>query len=166
MSTQSLSVVIVAKNEKDRIKDCIDSVSGWADEIIVVDDESADNTCDIAKKLGAKVFVRKMDIEGKHRNWAYAQATGDWIFSVDADERPTKELKQEIKEVIENTEHAYFSIPFKTYIGDYWLRWGGWYPGPKVKLFKKGKFKYEEVECLKPCLFERIYIIKNGECRQ
>ena len=142
----ALTVVILTKNEETRITDCIKSVSDWAGEIIVVDDESTDNTTQIAESLGAKVFVRKMDIEGKHRNWAYSKASNDWIFSVDADERPDEELKKEIAETINNTEHTHFSIPFKTYIGDYWIRWGGWYPAPKVKLFRKSKFKYEEVE--------------------
>ena len=146
MSTTPISVVIVAKNEEGRIKDCINSVSGWADEIIVVDDESTDNTSDLAKSLGAKVFVRKMDIEGKHRNWAYAQAHNDWVLSVDADERPTKDLQEEISSTIKNTEFTYFTIPHKTYIGDYFIRWGGWYPASKVKLFRKDKFRYEEVE--------------------
>ncbi len=141
-----LSVVILTKNEEKRIADCINSVSDWADEVIVVDDESTDNTREIAKSLGAKVFVRKMDIEGRHRNWAYSKAKNDWVFSVDADERPTEELKQEIASVINNTEHVYFAIPFRTYIGDYWIKWGGWYPAPKVKLFRRSKFRYEEVE--------------------
>jgi len=157
MSEAGLSVVIITKNEESRIKDCLDSVLGWADEIIVVDDESTDNTRQIAKDLGAKVFVRKMDIEGRHRNWGYAQASNKWVFSVDADERPTPELKEEISSVIKNTTHTHFSIPFKTYIGDYWIRWGGWYPGPKVKLFLKDKFKYEEVEV-------HPRIIKEGTC--
>lgn len=141
-----VSVVILAKNEEKRITDCVKSVLGWADEIIVVDDESTDKTRQIAKELGAEVFKRKMDIEGRHRNWAYVQAKNDWVFSVDADERPTEELKEEIKEAIADTEHVCFDIPFRTYIGDYWIRWGGWYPAPKVKLFRKSEFKYEEVE--------------------
>lgn len=143
---EKLSVVIITKNEEDRIKDCLDSVIGWADEIIVVDDESTDRTVEIVEAMGAKVFRRKMDIEGRHRNWAYAQASNDWVFSVDADERPTTELKDEIKRVIQTTEYTHLSMPFKTYIGDYWIRHGGWYPAPKVKLFRKSKFKYEEVE--------------------
>jgi hypothetical protein len=91
------------------------------------------------------VLVKKMEVEGKHRNWAYAQSSNDWVFSVDADEIPTEELKKEIKETIQDTEFVFFSMPFKTYIGNHWVRWGGWYPGPKVKLFRKSKFKYEEV---------------------
>ncbi|MBN2120467.1 MAG: glycosyltransferase family 2 protein [Candidatus Omnitrophica bacterium] len=157
MQEVKLSVVIITKNEEDRIRDCIKSVRGWADEIIVVDDESADNTRNLAESLGAKVFVRKIDIEGVHRNWAYSKASNSWVFSVDADERPTEELKKEIKEVLKDTKHACFSIPFRTYIGDYWIRWGGWYPGYKVKLFLKEKFKYEEVE-----VHPRIFV--DGSC--
>jgi glycosyltransferase involved in cell wall biosynthesis len=149
-----LSVVILTKNEEERIERCLRSVLGWADEIIIVDDESTDNTRQIAEDLGAKVFIKKTDIEGKHRNWAYAQASNDWVFSVDADEIPTEELKKEIKETIKDTKHVLFSMPFKTYIGNYWIRWGGWYPGPKVKLFRKSKFKYEEVEVHPRIIFE------------
>jgi len=157
VSNIPLSVVILTKNEGPRIGDCIKSVSDLADEIIVIDDASTDNTTEIAQKLGAKVFVRRMDIEGRHRNWAYAQAQNDWVFSVDADERPTEELKDEIKRAIVNTENVCFAIPFRTYIGNYWIRWGGWYPAPKVKLFRKSKFKYEEVEV-------HPRIIVNGGC--
>lgn len=147
MSTTPLSVVIVAKNEQERIEECIRSALNWADEIIVVDDESNDNTCDIAKKLGAKIFIRKMDIEGKHRNWAYSQATCDWVFSLDADERFTEELKQEISEVIKNnpTDNA-FTVPRRNFIGNYWIRWGGLYPSAQIKLFRKKFFYWEEVE--------------------
>jgi glycosyltransferase involved in cell wall biosynthesis len=157
MSSTAISVVILAKDEESRISDCIRSVLNWADEIIVVDDESRDKTAEIAESLGAKVFHRKMDIEGRHRNWAYQQARNDWVFSVDCDERPTEELKTEIAEAIKESDYACFSIPFRNYIGDYWIRWGGWYPSPKVKLFRKSRFKYEEVD-----VHPRIFV--EGDC--
>lgn len=144
----TISVVIIAKNEEKRIEDCIKSVVGWANEIIVVDDESTDRTRDIATKLGAKVFLRKMEIEGAHRNWAHQQASSDWIFSLDADERLTPELKREITESLANNTQDYslFTVPRRNFIGDYWIRWGGLYPAAQLKLFKKGIFKWEEVE--------------------
>lgn len=154
MSTP-LSVVIITKNEEKRIKDCLESVSGWADEIIVVDDESSDKTREISLAYTDKVFIRPMDIEGVHRNWAYSQASFDWILSVDADERPTKELKKEISEKIATAEHTHFSIPYKNYIGDYCLK--GDFGRGIVKLFRKGKFRYEEVEV-------HPRIIKEGTC--
>ena len=136
MNEAPISVVILAKNEEERIQDCIKSVIDWVDEVIVVDDESSDKTREIAQSLGAKVLIRKMDIEGRHRNQAYAQAENEWVFSLDADERPTEELKKEIREVIADTAHSCFDIPFRTYIRDYWIRWGGWYPASKVRLFR------------------------------
>ena len=72
MAKIPLSVVILTKNEELRISDCVKSVLGWVDEVIVVDDELTDRTREVAQKLGAKVFTCKMDIEGKHRNWAYS----------------------------------------------------------------------------------------------
>jgi len=140
-----VSVVILTKNEEGRIGKCLDSAK-WADEIIVVDDESTDRTVEIVRKYTDKVFIRKMDIEGKHRNWAYSQAANEWILSLDADEVVTPELKEEIrstlgKHPIENG----FTIPRRNYIGNYWVRHGGWYPSPQLRLFKKSKFRYEEV---------------------
>ncbi len=142
-----LSVVILTKNEEEKITDCIKSVSGWAGEIIVVDDESQDKTREIAEYLGAKVLIRKMDIEGKHRNWAYFQANFEWVLSIDADERPTEELKKEIeKALLSNPTYNAFSMPRRNFIGDYWIKEGGLYPAPQLKLFRKNKFKWEEVE--------------------
>jgi len=153
-----LSVVIITKNEEKNIEDCLKSVYGWAEEIIVVDDESQDKTRQIAKKYTDKIFVRKMDIEGRHRNWAYSQARNEWVLSLDADERVTEELKDEIDKILkENTDYVAFSIPLRNYIGDYWVRYGGWYPAGKVRLFKKDKFRYEEAE-----VHPRVFI--EGRC--
>lgn len=140
-----LSVVILTKNEEERIARCLDSVK-WADEIIVVDDESVDRTREIVRQYTDKIFIRKMDIEGKHRNWAYAQAKNNWVLSLDADEIMTPELKEEIERVLKsNPKENGFTIPRRNYIGSYWVRYGGWYPSPQLKLFRKDKFRYEEV---------------------
>ncbi|MBM3251981.1 MAG: glycosyltransferase family 2 protein [Candidatus Omnitrophica bacterium] len=142
----SLSVVVLTKNEERNISDCLESVRGWADEILLVDDNSSDKTVEIAAKFTDKIIIKKMDVEGRHRNFAYAQAKNSWILSLDADERATKELKAEITQILgQNTSCNGFTIPRKNYIGDYWVQHGGWYPSPQLKLFKKNKFKYEEV---------------------
>lgn len=147
MNNNLLSVVILTKNEEERVRDCIKSVLEWADEIIVVDDESTDKTFQVAAGLGVKVFTRKMDIEGRHRNWAYKKARNEWVFSLDADERLTPELKEEISEVLSvNPAFNAFSVPRRNFIGDYWIRWGGLYPAAQIKLFRKDKFEWEEVE--------------------
>ncbi len=142
-----LSVVILTKNEEARIEECIRSVLGWADEIIVADDESTDRTKEIAESLGAKVIVKKMDIEGKHRNWAYSLAKNDWVFSLDADERFTAELKEEIIKILANNpEHSAYTVPRRNFLGDYWIKWGGLYPSAQIKLFRKDNFRWEEAE--------------------
>ena len=145
MNKIPLTVVILTKNEEDNIAHCLNSVHGWVDETIVVDDESKDKTVEIAKRYADKILHRKMDVEGIHRNWAYAQAHNEWVLSLDADEMVTEELRDEISKILPNTEYHAFDIPLKNYIGSYWVRYGGWYPGSKLRLFMKGRFKYEEV---------------------
>jgi len=145
MKKVPVSVVILTKNERDNIKDCITSVKGWADEILVVDDFSTDETVAIAQSLADKVLIKKMEVEGTHRNWAHAQTKNTWVLILDADEKATPELREEITAALVATPHACFSIPLRNFIGDYWVRHGGWYPAGKVRLFRRDKFKYEEV---------------------
>jgi glycosyltransferase involved in cell wall biosynthesis len=88
-----------------------------------------------------------MDNEGRHRNWAYAQARNSWILSLDADERATPELKEELDDLLSKPcEFRGFAIPRRNYIGDYWVRYGGWYPSPQMKMFRKEYFRWEEAE--------------------
>ncbi len=143
-----LSVVVITKNEEKNIGECLQSVQGWADEIVVVDDESQDKTLAIAKGFTDKIFQRRMDNEGRHRNWAYAQAKNEWVLSLDADEKATEELKAEIAEALKNSNSPFhaFSIPLRNYIGNTWVRYGGWYPAGKLRLFMKSRFRYEEAE--------------------
>lgn len=151
-----LSVVVIAKNEESCIAQCLESVK-WADEVIVVDDESSDRTLEIVSGYTDKVFKRKMDVEGRHRNWAYAKAKNAWVLSLDADEQVTPELSREIAQAINSKEFAAYSIPLRSFIGNYWVRYGGWYPAAKVRLFRRDKFKYEETE-----VHPRVFI--EGEC--
>ncbi len=144
-----VSVVILTKNEEEKIEDCLKSVWGWVDEIIVVDDESTDRTREIASKYADRVLVKKMDIEGKHRNWAYSQAKNDWILSLDADEVVTEELKKEIIQLMNSNlieEYNAFAIPRRNFLGNRWIRYGGFYPSAQLKLFRKDKFRWEEAE--------------------
>jgi len=140
-----LSVVILVKNESTRIRECIQSVA-WADEVLVIDDESTDDTVAIAKSLGARVLTRKMEVEGRHRNWAYQQTRHEWVLSLDADERVTPALAEELTGLLRNgaASHELYAIPRRNYIGDHWVRHGGWYPSAQLKLFKKSVFRWEE----------------------
>ncbi len=141
-----VSVVVITKNEARRIEDCLRSVR-WADDVVIVDDESQDATVHMAQSLGARVFTRKMEMEGRHRNWAYAQAVHDWVLSLDADERVTPELQRQIAQVVQGDgPHAGYAIPRRNYLGRHWLRYGGWYPSAQLKLFRKSMFRWEEAE--------------------
>ncbi len=158
MEKLPISVVVITKNEEENIAACLKS-SSFADEIIVLDDCSSDNTVKITKQFTDKVFQKKMEIEGIHRNYAYSLAKNDWVLSLDADERISEELQKELNELFKKPiSDKAFTIPIKTYLGISWIRYGGWYPAPKVRLFDKRFFKYEEVE-----VHPRVFI--QGSCR-
>lgn len=153
----TISVVVITRNEEKNIEDCLSSVN-WADELVVLDDFSSDETITKAKKFTDRIFQRKMDIEGAHRNYAYSLAKNEWVLSLDADEMVSLELKDEIiKALSNNPRYTAFSIPLRNFIGDYWVRYGGWYPAGKLRLFRKDKFRYEEVG-----VHPRVLL--DGEC--
>lgn len=157
MEKLPISVAVITRNEEANIARCLGSLK-WADEIIVVDDDSTDKTVEIAKNFTDKIVKRKMDIEGKHRNYTYSLARNEWVLSLDADELVSEGLACELQDLMKkDIAHAAFTIPIKAYIGDYWIRHGGWYPASKVRLFRKEKFKYEEVE-----VHPRVFI--DGSC--
>ncbi len=142
-----LSIMIIAKNEQARIKECLESVYGWANEIIVVDDESADETCAIASQYTNKIFKRKMDLEGRQRNFGVSQASNDWVMMLDCDERPTPELKKEIEQLLSNPPEKTiaFWIPQICYVGDVHIKYGGW-SNPHLRLYNKNHVRWNEGE--------------------
>jgi glycosyltransferase involved in cell wall biosynthesis len=141
-----LSVVIITKNEEKNIKACLESVK-WADEIIVVDAESDDRTVEIAKQYTDKVFVKPWSGFGPQKNWGISKAQHEWIFILDADERVTPELKEEILVTIsEPTKISAFQIPRKNLLLGKWLKYKGEYPNYQLRLFKKGKAWYNNVK--------------------
>lgn len=142
--TLPISIIVITKNESARLAACLDSVP-WAGEIVVVDDFSTDDTVELAKRYTPRVVQRKMEVEGRHRNFAHDQARFDWILSLDADERVSPELTAEILELFAS-EPAFdlYAIPRRNFIGKRWIRWGGWYPSTQVKLFKRSAFRWEE----------------------
>jgi glycosyltransferase involved in cell wall biosynthesis len=100
-----ISAIILTKNEEKNIKDCLESLS-WCDEKIVIDDQSVDKTCEIAQKLGAKIYVHPLTNFSDQRNYAMEKAKGDWVIFIDADERISQalwyEIMQHINEPFEN----------------------------------------------------------------
>ena len=92
-----ISAIVIAKNEENLIKDCLNSLS-FCDEVIVINNDSTDNTSLITEKMGARVFEVKTDDFSKLRNYGLEKASSDWVLYVDADERVTPELASSIKE--------------------------------------------------------------------
>ncbi|MCL4417363.1 MAG: glycosyltransferase family 2 protein, partial [Actinobacteria bacterium] len=144
-----LSAVISAFNEEKKIEDCLKSVVHLAEEIIVVDNASTDNTSKIAKKYATKVYSQKNDprLIDLQKNFGFEKATGDWILCLDADERITPELNEEIRGLLKNGEsdtEGYY-IPRKNIIFNKWIKHTGWYPDYQLRLFRreKGKFTKE-----------------------
>jgi len=136
-----LSVVLTTYNEAKNIKDCLDSVKGLADEIVVVDGSSQDKTRQIAKNLGARVFkVKNVPIFHKNKQIAVNRAKYDWILQLDADERVDQPLAKEIKTIIKNkqSKDGYY-LPRKNFFLTRFLTKGGQYPDYVIRLFKKGQ---------------------------
>ena len=138
---KTISAIVIAKNEEDMITDCLKSIS-FCDEIIVIDNDSKDKTADISKKMGAKVFKDKAEDFSDLRNLGLKKASSEWILYVDADERISPELKEEIQSKVLSGKYkqdvAAFRIKRKNfYLGDY-----GWPHIEKMeRLFKKESLK-------------------------
>jgi len=138
-----ISVAIITFNEEKNIKRCINSVLDIADEIVVVDSLSNDNTCSIAKNLGAKVIDQKFLGHIAQKQLAVNNCKNDWILSLDADEELSVQLKDEIKNLLKTSLKfdAYIMPRVSFHLGR-WIRNGGWYPDAKIRLFNKNKAKW------------------------
>lgn len=139
-----LSVVMITLNEAANIEACLNSVA-FADECIVVDSGSTDGTIDIAEKLGARVIPRTDWAGfGVQKNRALDQASGDWVFSIDADERVSTELKEEILAAMKEPVADAYRIPRSTFYCGHFLRYSGAAPDYVVRLWKRGTARFSE----------------------
>lgn len=140
-----LSVVIAALNEEENIRDCLESIK-WADEIIIVDMFSTDKTLDICREYTNLIFQNNEgSVIYKNKNLGISKATGDWILILDADERVSHELKEELIKIINSAASfdGYFLL-FKHYQFGRWLKHGGWYPSYIKRFFRGGKAEFPE----------------------
>jgi glycosyltransferase involved in cell wall biosynthesis len=143
----SLSAYIIVKNEARDIPACLESLKGLADQVIVVDDESTDNTAQLCRQWGAKVFSRKLDGFASQKQYALDQCTGEWVLSIDADERVTPELAREIKSIItQNAAADGYIISRKMYFLGHRLRFGGVGNGRVLRFFRREKGRYLPLE--------------------
>lgn len=141
-----ISVVVSAFNEEKMIGDCLKSAKLVADEIILVDNTSHDSTVKIAKKYTDKIFIRPNDpvMLNRNKNFGFSKATGDWIISLDADERITSQLASEIKKVTLKKNFSGWEIPRKNIIFGKWIRHSIWWPDYNLRLFRNGFGKFAE----------------------
>lgn len=141
----TLSVIIITKNEASNIAACLQSVS-FADELIVLDSGSTDGTVEIAASLGAKVSqTTDWPGFGIQKNRALELATGDWVLSLDADERVTPALAQAIQAAMAKPQADAYRIARLSNFGGRWIRHSGWWPDYVLRLFRRGTARFKEV---------------------
>ena len=137
-----LSVVIITFNEERNIARCIDSVKGIADDIVVVDSFSKDKTKEIAESKGARVVMHEFPGHIEQKNWAVTQAKYPFILSLDADEALSEELQKSILQAKNNKQHDGYTMNRLTNYCGKWVRYCGWYPDTKLRLWDSTKGKW------------------------
>lgn len=143
MTRPRLSVVVISKNEEERLRGCLESVA-WADELIVVDAESTDKTVQIAREFTDRVYVRPWPGFAAQKNFGLDQATGEWILSLDADEEVPRELREEIEAVLAGGGCAGYRMPRRNLFWGRWIRHGGLYPDWQLRLFRRERGRFVE----------------------
>lgn len=131
-----LSVVVITLNEERRIATCLDSVKDIADEIVVVDSGSTDNTESICRRFGVRWIHQPFLGYIEQKNFASAQATHDWVLSLDADEALDETLTASVKSIMMQPEADGYTMNRLTNYCGHWVRHGGWYPDRKLRLYK------------------------------
>ena len=134
-----ISVVIITLNEERNIKRCLDSVQSVADEILVLDSFSTDNTEEICKNYNLRFTKHKFDGHIQQKNRAMQLATYDWVLSLDADEALDDRLVQEIRRVKNNLSADGYKFNRMTNYCGQWIRHSGWYPDTKLRLWNRNK---------------------------
>jgi glycosyltransferase involved in cell wall biosynthesis len=140
----TLSVAIITLNEEINLPRTLASIA-WADEIVVVDSGSTDATCAIAQTYGARVTIEPWRGFAAQKNFALSLCTSDWVLSLDADESVSLELAASIQKAIVSapSETAYALLRRNFFLGR-WIRHGGYYPDPKLRLFPRGQAAFQE----------------------
>lgn len=139
----TISVVVNTFNEEKNLKRCLESVKGFADEVVIVDMHSTDKTTEIAKKYTDKIFQHEYTryVEPA-RNFALQQARGDWILLLDADEELSPTLRDQLLAVVKKKEADFVEIPRMNIIFNKWLEHSRWWPDYLTRFFKNNKVKF------------------------
>jgi glycosyltransferase involved in cell wall biosynthesis len=141
-SSPIISLIVITRNEEELIGQCLKSAAAFCDELIVVDSFSTDRTAEIARDLGARVFQRPFEGYIAQKQFALEQASGEWVFSLDADEQATWELGSEVRTTIERPETAagYRVRRVLYHLGHYYTR--GLYPDWHLRLFRRESARF------------------------
>jgi glycosyltransferase involved in cell wall biosynthesis len=144
-----ITATIITFNEAENIRAACESVS-WANEILVVDSESTDATREIAEECGARVITRAWPGFAAQKQFAVDEAKHDWIFSLDADERVSEELRHSIEDLLDTKEAQLeaqladgYRIARRSFYMNRWIRGGGWYPDYQLRLFERSRGRWE-----------------------
>ncbi|MFN3396764.1 MAG: glycosyltransferase family 2 protein, partial [Thermodesulfovibrionales bacterium] len=147
-----VSVVIVTKNEERNIRDALESVKDFED-IVVVDSFSKDRTIEICREYTKRVFQQEWEGYARQKQSAVNYAKKTWVLILDADERVTPELKEEISRLfashqsrLSRQDHYGFFIPRKNFFLGKWIKYGGWWPDYTIRFFRKDRAYIEERE--------------------
>jgi glycosyltransferase involved in cell wall biosynthesis len=139
----TISAVIITKNEELNIRECLASLT-WVDEIVVVDSGSADRTVEICREFTDRVYIHDWLGFGPQKNRALGYATGDWVFSIDADERVSPELRAEILAVSRSDGPGAYEIPRLSWYCGRFIHHSGWRPDQVLRLFRRGQGRFSE----------------------
>jgi len=148
MLKTAISVLVTTYNEELHLEACLASVAGWVDEIFVVDSFSSDRTLDIARHFGAHTIKHPFEGHARQKNWAldHCPFAHEWVLILDADERVSPALQEEIQKLIENEGSGCdgFYLNRRLMFYGRWMRHSGWYPIWNLRLFRHRKGRYED----------------------
>lgn len=138
-----ISAVIVSLNEEKKIEKCLESLNGFAQEIIIVDLGSTDGSHDVYKRFNAKVFNHEeVEYVELVRDFAISKASGEWVLVLDPDEQISEELKENLKKITEQNDFIAVNICRKNIFFGRWIAHTNWWPDRHIRFFKKGKVKW------------------------
>jgi glycosyltransferase involved in cell wall biosynthesis len=146
MNKLPISVIVLTFNEKLNLRECLDSVNNYVDEIIIVDSFSTDNTIEMAKSYTNKIYKNKFVNQAKQFIWALGSTDikHEWILRLDADERWTKEGFEELREIIGKDKANGVYVKMKIFFMGRWIKHGGFYPNYFLRVYKKSKGRMED----------------------
>lgn len=156
-----VSVVIITKNEAASIEDCIKTASLITDDVVVIDNDSTDDTPLIASRYGCRVFQKSWSGYGANKNKGIAEARYNWILSIDADEVPDEELIKTLHTLILDKPNIVYDIKFRSYFGKKLIRFGNWGNDHHLRLFNRSLVKWGETEVHETLLLPPGAEIKN-----